>query len=211
MTRSRTCKKKNGTIYEAFYDGKSFQAKHAGPIFCSTMNGYQISFPETYDDFKTILDYQANFLDHKNMGYMETVMNAFSYAAVPEKPDIGYPPGGYFDIYEMGTKKLLNVEEKVKKSISKDHHSYQSKEELCYLMRNHYSSKPPDGFDSETAWFITQRCNRFMHFWAMCTFDRKIFVKVSGLCTFSPVDKVYTLMEPEKSRNDRIGTFSGNS
>ena len=32
----------------------------------------------------------------------------------------------------------------------------------------------------------------------MYEFDGKIFLKVSGLCEFTPVDKMFTLMDPDK-------------
>ena len=214
ITKTRTCKRKNGIIYEAFKDDKSFQARLAGPIYCATMNGRLASFPETYDELSSLLEYKRNFMFQTNQGFMAAAVNAKSYSVVPEKPDIGYPPNGYFDIYEIGTERLLNPDDKVKRSISKDHHSYQSKSELCYVMRSWGDdTKPPEGFDAEHTWFLTQRCERYMtYWWVVCAFDSKIFLKVSGLCEFSPVDKLFTLMDPDKEdgkEGTRYGTFSG--
>ena len=209
VSRLSMCKKEIKVIYEAFADEKVFQAKSAGPIFCSTMNGKLANFPESYSDFMELLDYKKSFMLKKKISYMGAVVRAKSVSVSPNKPKIGYPPGGYFDIYELDTGRKLEPDDKVKKSISKDHHSYQSEEDLCYIMRSS-DWYPPKGFDSERSWFMTQRCERYGGWWAVCMFTQKIFVKVSGLCTFSPVDKIFTLMDPDNSQmNSRFGTFSG--
>ena len=65
-----------------------------------------------------------------------SAINAKSYSVVPQKPDIGYPPNGRFEeIFDLEDKKKLHPDAKVVSAIAKDHHSYQSNEELCYMMR----------------------------------------------------------------------------
>ena len=217
INKKRTCKQKTGDFYEAFNDGKLFKAQEGGPMFCSTLNGKLASLPETYEDFMTLIDYKRSFMFHNDIWGMTASVNAKSISVLPDKPDIGYPPNGYFDnIYELGTERKLNLDDRVKKSISKDFHSYQSKEDLCYIMTTFKDGYPPRGFDAEHSWFFTQRCDRICTgcgaWWVVCKFKRKIFLKVSGLCTFSPMDKIFTLMDPDPDKYspyERFGTFSG--
>ena len=143
-----------------------------------------------------------------------SAINAKSYSVVPQKPDIGYPPNGRFEeIFDLEDKKKLHPDAKVVSAIAKDHHSYQSNEELCYMMRVN-SNWPPKGFLQEPVHFVLQRCSRRVSMISVgCMFQRKIFLKVSGLCNFSPVDTLYTLMELDQVKHEnyyrRRGTFSG--
>ena len=223
VNKRAICTRNAGTFYEDFKDNVDDDAimeKH-GEVFCETMNGKLAGFPETYEQFKKFLSYAQDFLAIKEMDGMNIAINAYTYSSLPEKPDIGYPPSGYFtEMYDYDTDRVLNIEEKVKRTISKEHTSYQSAEKLCMMMPAfpRGTSSLPKGFDYEEAWFISKRCGDNVggtH--SICEFEKKINLKLSGLCSKSPVDKVYALMEPKFDPTEgnswadyyRFGTFSG--
>ena len=205
ISQNRTCKKDSGTIWEYFLDsGATYKLYEAGSLFCHTLNGKLVSFPETYKQLMSLLAYKTYLLDIHNVTYIGSAIDVKSYSVVPQKPDIGYPPNGLFEnIFDIEGTKTLHPDKKVQSAISKDHHSYQSKEDHI----------PPAGFLQEHTHFVLQRCERYVGATVGCMFQRKIFLKVSGLCNFSPVDKIFTLMELDKNKADnyfqRLGTFSG--
>ena len=210
MSKTVTCKRNEGTFYEGFEDEKFLKVKDAGPIMCSSINGKLVSFPETYQEFKALMEYSESLLYHKNIAAINVYLGAISYSEVPDLPKIGYPPNGYSDIYELGTERKLNPDERVKKSIFKSQHSYQTEEDLCYFMASLKEFQHPKGFDAEQHALGSIRCDAYNNWWwTFCKFERKILLKISGLCTLSPVDKIFTLLEPGKEVRSRIGEFAG--
>ena len=70
----------------------------------------------------------------------------------------------------------MNIEERVKKTISKEHASYQSAEKLCFMGWVGLGDQPypPKGFDSEDAWFLNKRCGDIVFgTFSICEFERK--------------------------------------
>ena len=198
-----------GKVFEAFNDNVKKEARDAGKIFCESLNGNLARFPESYDDFKSLLDYKTQIMRKLDIKSLTTPVSAKSYSIKPEVPNIGYPSGGYLDIYDLITENPINPDEKVQKSISKDHYSYQSREELCYLMDSKKDEYPPAGFNSEKSWFVTQMCSRNIDGWTVCEFKQTIFISLSGLCEGSPVDQIFSLVTPNKDDSGRYGTFAG--
>ena len=211
------CQRKVGTIFETFkdhYDTDAIMDQH-GPVFCLPLNGKLVSFPETEDDFEKLVDYSQDYLEVKNMTNMNVAINAHMYSVAPTLPNMGYPEGGYHkDIYELDTDRLLNVEDKVKKEFSKELATYQAKKKLCMMFVPYRRGHP----DKPSYSFINKMCDsNQVGTHTICQFDKKISLKLSGLCSKSPVDKVYTLMEPKRDEKEgkdwadyyRFGTFSG--
>ena len=200
---------KTGTILEAFQDNIDKEAKNAGSIFCDTMNGRMISFPETLSQLSEIIDYESEIMANANLDVLAAAVNAKSYSVNPPKPEIGFPEG-YLDIYEIGTDRLIVADDEVLESLSKVKNSYQSREELCYIMTTTLSNDEDESNNSEPLTsFTTQMCNRFGNWWTVCKFNRKISVSLAGLCESSPVDRRFSLIDPDKGSADRYGTFVG--
>ena len=194
---------KTETILEAFQDNIDKEAKNAGSIFCDTMNGRMISFPESMNDLTAIVDYKTKVMAQANLNVMEVAVNAKSYSVNLPKPEIGFPEG-YLDIYEIGTDRLIEADDQVLEYLSTVHNSYQSREELCYIM----TSTLGEDTTPESS-FTTQMCNRFGSWWTVCKFTRKISVALKGLCDSSPIDRAFSLIAPKKGSTDRYGTFVG--
>ena len=182
-----------------------------GPVFCSSLNGKLVRFPETFEDFERIADYAQSYRAKKKSDAIQFAMPAYTYTVVRERPYLGYPPNGYFtDFFDLETNKKLNIEESVLKSIKKDSISYQSEDKLCMMA---------GASESNRLWFVTQRCvaNVVLGTHAICEFKKKVSLRLSGLCTDTRVDKVYSLMEPKRQEYEgkswtdyyRYGTFSG--
>ena len=117
-------------LFEAFNDNVNKQARNAGKIFCNSLNGNLAKFPTSYEDFQSLLDYKTQLMSALDIESIATPVSAKSYSIKPERPNIGYPDGGYLEIYDLITETTIYPDEKVKKSISKDPFSYQSREEL---------------------------------------------------------------------------------
>ena len=198
-----------GTVFEAFNDNSNKEVKHAGSIFCDTLNGKLAKFPTSYESFKSIMDYKEQLMKTLDIPSILTPVGAKTYSIQPQRPNIGYPDGGYLDILDLDSESPITPDEKVKKSVSKDHFSYQSREELCYVMESKKDEYPPKGFNAEKSWFITEMCGRNIAGWTLCEFKENIFITLSGLCEASPVDKIFSLVAPSKGDTARHGTFVG--
>ena len=131
MRPSSLCRSKEvmRKVFEAFNDNINKQARNAGKIFCESLNGLLAKFPNSYENFKSLLEYKTRLMTTLNISSISTPVNAKSYSIKPEIPSIGYPVGGYLDKFDLITVISIIPDEKVKKSISKDHFSYQSREE----------------------------------------------------------------------------------
>ena len=202
---------KEGKVFEAFNDNVDKEAKHAGNIFCDTLNGKLARFPVSHSEFKSLLDYKTRLMKTLNIPSISTPVSAKTYSIQPKRPSIGYPDGGYLDILDLASEIPINPDEKVRKSLSKDHFSYQSREELCYFMESKKDEYPPKGFNSEKSWFITEMCSRNIGGWTVCEFKENIIISLSGLCEASQVDKIFSLVAPSKDDSARHGTFVGST
>ena len=198
--------KDNSKIVEAFQDNIDKEAKAAGPIFCETLNGKIIEFPESIESFKEIHDYQISLLRKKKMSEMSITVNAKSFASTGIKPYIQTSRGSK-ELLDMFTSKQIKTSREVLDFISLNTETYQSKEELCYIFTTTSNANFTGSLNS--SFFTTQMCNRYGSWWTACQFEKPIFMSVSGLCNVSPVDKVYSLVEPKEDRKDRYGTFVG--
>ena len=195
-------------IYEAFMDNVDKEARNAGKIFCESLNGHLARFPETYENFISLLDYKTQLMETKNMQSLKTPVSAKSYSILPVKPNVGIPEKGFLDIFDVKTEAEIKPDEKVQKLIIKEDTSYQSKEELCYLMESKKDDLPTDDLKSEKTLFFTEMCGRYIDGWTVCEFSKKVYVTLKGLCEASPIDKVFSLVNPNIDP-ERHGTFVG--
>ena len=125
------CRSVNQTTsnLELFQDNIDKEAKNAGSIFCDTLNGKMISFPESISQLSDLMDYKTKVMAQTNLDSMAVAINAKSYSVNPPKPEMTYPDG-YLDIYEIGTERKIVPDEEVLNTLSKNKNSYQSREEL---------------------------------------------------------------------------------
>ena len=146
-------------------------------------------------------------MESKNIQSITTPLSAKSISVLPLKPNVGIPPNGFLDIIDVQTESRINPVENIQKLISKEATLYQSKEELCYLLK---SSKDSDGsYNSTKALFFTELCSRNIAGWTLCEFKKSVTVTLKGLCSASPTDRVFFLLSPNKFEPGRPGTFVG--
>ena len=198
----------NNNIVEAFQDNIGNEAKAAGQIFCDTLNGKILRFPESIEQLKEIQNFKMNFMRKKKMNEMSIALNAKSFTSTGVKPyiQVSRVPK---DLLDITTSEKINASKDVLKYIVVSTETFQSKEELCYIMTTAITANNPGNINSSV--FTTEMCNINGNWWTACTFERPIFVSVSGLCNASPVDRIYSLVEPKDDRKGRFGTFVGNT
>ena len=212
-------------IFEIFKDHfkEQFIMGEAGAVFCHTMNGKQVRMPESSEQLQILTNYTNYFTTTKHYRYtydgdlwwgnMNIALNAYSIARVPPKPAFGYPDNGAFDeVFDFTTDKLLTLDEGVREVLNKECCSFQKEEKVCKMLiafHPQWEKKPQ---------IMSTKCNGGqggLH--AFCEFEKRVVVKLSGICTKSPVDNVYSLMEPKSHPYERdawddfyrFGTFSG--
>ena len=127
------CKSKSGKIWEAFHDNIDKEARDAGPIFCEPLNGKLVEFPETFEDFEEMNDFQIANMKKASINELAITVNARSYAIVLEKPYISAFKEKYA-LLEIKSSKKLEPKDEVLNYISEKQGSYQTNEELCYIM-----------------------------------------------------------------------------
>ena len=189
---------------EAFEDNVGKRAKDADLLFCAPLNGEMVGFPESKSGLSDLIDYKNKLMTMIGIDELEFIVNGKSYSTFSTWPKIEFS-SRTIEIYEMDTEKLINADENAMKIISKLWNSYQSKSELCYIMT---SKQSKDGRGSKIK-FKTEICSRTGSWWTVCRFDKKIAVRLSGLCESSVVDNIFTLADPVKDTKDRYGTFIG--
>ena len=54
---------KTNVLLEAFQDNIDKEAKNAGSIFCDTLNGKMISFPESMNQLSEIINYKTKLME----------------------------------------------------------------------------------------------------------------------------------------------------
>ena len=213
----KTCPTNKENFLEVFKDrNPDVSIEQIGPAFCDTLNGKLVTMPETLEQFEKVQSIVQNFLSVKGGGLL-LVLSGYVLSPEVTMPMLGYPPGGYYQEFrEIGTDRLLNLTDEIMKTAYyfKEKHAFQKSEKLCVMMGLHSS------LTNETLYLTCSSLSEAVQNnpAAICLFKKKINVKLSGLCTQSPVDKSYTLLEPKKYPNEmtngyfdnyRYGTFSG--
>ena len=205
------CKNSSEYIYEGFKDHYNQEAimEIHGPVFCDSLNGKLVGFPETLSDVKKIRDYIEKYRKIKGSAAFNVAFNAYVFSSTPGKPKFGYPPGGYYtEFFEIGTDRKINYSPDIKQYFQKEGIMYQQRQKLCVVT----------GIGLWGFWVMFERCNaNKIGTHSICVFKKKIVVKLSGLCSKSPVDKIFSLMEPIQEEGEaetwdalyRHGTFTG--
>ena len=219
VNKRKICSRVSGTIYETFKDHVRDDAviHQFGPTFCDTLNGKLADFPKTYEGFEKLLAGAQHYLAIKDIWNMNIAIRGYVNTIVPTRPYVGYPPNGsYTEVFDLSTEKKIDAEESVMERLGVEHATYQAEDKLCLVM---WANNANYGDHSYVyGGFNFQRCKRnFPGTHSICQFKRKVFLKLSGLCEKSPVDRIYSLIEPEKDPSEgkswddyyRFGTFSG--
>ena len=192
----------NDVILEAFQDNTAMQADQAGNIFCDTLNGEMIGFPENVAQLAALQTYASELLTLADIDSLSIPLNAVSFSVVSQRPEMRSPKE-YLDIYQRGSNVKITPETNVLDSLHKGRNSYQSRQELCYIMTTVRTKT------GETSVIRSDLCHRLGTWWTVCMFNKKVSVHLSGLCELSSVDREYTIVDPVKGETDRYGTFVG--
>ena len=206
--RSNLCKSKgsNSRIMEAFQDQMDKEAKAANSIFCEPLNGHLVDFPKTMDEYKEIYDFQISTMKRKTLNEMSITLDARTFAVIAEKPDIIKFDGRKSNLSEIGLSSKINPVTEVMNFISKAQKSYQTKEELCFILTTTLYENSTESLNNSI--LTNQMCNTYGDWWTVCQFDKPISLSLAGLCSDSPVDLIYSLVRPSEEKN-RFGTFVG--
>ena len=120
-------------VVEAFQDNLAKEAQKAGSIFCDTLNGEMISFPESIGQLVDLTNYLTKVMAKTNLDTIDVGVNAKSYSANLPKPSMGFSEGS-LDIYDMSSDQQWNPTPEILDFLSLIWSTYQSREELCYIM-----------------------------------------------------------------------------
>ena len=197
------------------------------PEFCLTLNGKVAGFPESYEEMQAMLHSAQDYMTAKKYRYplmgkswyaaMITALSAYSMTKVPPKPGFGYPDNGIMDeVFDLTTDRVVKIDERVRNYSNKECCSFQVEEKVCKNMVAH-QKESWEGGDGKIGFFSGKCSGAQGGLHAFCEFKQKVFVTLSGLCNKSPVDQVYSLMEPKSHPHEgdawddfyRFGTFSG--
>ena len=188
VNKRTICTRNAGNIYEIFRDhyNEGFLMNQMGPIFCSTLNGRLIGFPETYEQFQEIISYAQDFMAKKvykytyngknYLGGMNIAISAYSMTKTPSKPFLYYPENGYLDeVFDYTTGRLLNIDDRVRTTLTKECCGFQRKEKVCKML---WAGQEGDkGYDRDHG-FGSQICasGEGPGFHAICVFSKKVAV-----------------------------------
>ena len=197
-------KLKNEKIIEAFQDNLDKKAKDSSSIFCESLNGKLINFPTTMDELEATNSFLHSLIKKKNKKDISITVNGMSYANVREDPYMRHFNGAETDILDIKTSRILKPTKEVLNFISVKREYYNTRVELCYIMTTHIKENT---IESK---FTNKICDGFGDWWTVCQFEKPIFVSLGGLCNVSPIDKIFSLIEPTEAK-DRYGTFVGNT
>ena len=220
VNKRKICSRVPGSIFESFKDVSDDGIIHQyGPTFCDNLNGKLADFPETYEGYEKLLAGAQHYLAIKDRWGMNIAVRAYVNTIVPKRPYLGYPPNGsYTEVFDLSTEKKIEAEASVMETLGVEHHTYQSEDKLCLVMWAQNKNNGGNVTDYVYGGFNFQLCQRnFPGMQPICQFKRKVFLKLSGLCKKSPVDRIYSLIEPKFDPNEgkswddfyRFGTFSG--
>ena len=99
LSKDFICKtSKTNVVLEAFQDNVEKEAQNAGAIFCDTLNGKMISFPESRDNLLDLISYKTRVMDQTIVDEIAITLNAKSYSLPLPKPYMGFSRE-YLDIY----------------------------------------------------------------------------------------------------------------
>ena len=169
-------------IIEAFQDNVDKEARQAGPIYCDTLNGKIIGFPGSVTQLSDLVEFKNKFMARAEMNIMAISVNGKSYAKNFMWPRLEFTKEN-LDIYEIESEKIIETDREVLERFSKVKRSYQSREELCYIM----TTKNEEGMENKPqSSFKTEMCTRLGNWWTVCKFERKIALSLSGLCDILP-------------------------
>ena len=203
--------KQDKVFLEAFQDNTAMEASQAGAVFCDTLNGKMIGFPETMTELSDLKDYASELLTLANLDELAIPLNAISHSDVSKRPEMRSPKK-YLDIYAKGSDIQIKPETEVFNLMHKGRNSYQSRQELCYILttRKTKGGGDEDQIEEEQKSSISaDLCNGLGNWWTICMFEAKLSVKLSGLCALSSVDRHFAVVAPVKGSPDRYGTFVG--
>ena len=189
---------------EAFQDDVLKQAREADSIYCETLNGKMVGFPESEAELKGLSKFKHDMMIRSGLDSMAITVNGKSYSKSLVWPKLEYSEDN-IEVYEIESEKLINSQLTDLDVFSKIRNSYQSREELCYIL----TSQLAGGDETTKSSFSTETCSRLGDWWTICRFQRKVSVSLSGLCEASPVDTVFSLAEPDQGSSSRHGTFVG--
>ena len=188
---------------EGFQDNFGTMIKDMGNIFCDTMNAKMAEFPETHNQMVEVEKFAIDMLANTNLDSIDIPVNGKSFSVEYQSPNVGSTQT-YLEIHEMGSDRQIYPREKVLDKFSTVVNSFQSKEEICYIM----TTRKDESMNVKSM-ISTDMCNRLGDWWTVCKFEKKISIKLKGLCSLSSVDTDFFLAEPVKGSLDRYGTFGG--
>ena len=151
---------------EAFQGNMDTEVKAASAIFCEPLNGWLIEFPTTFEKFKEIYDFQIRTMQKKTLNEMSITVNARSLAAIIEKPFIIKFDRKKSNLSEIESLKLIKPEREVLNFISKAQKSYQTKEELCFIMTTSLDGNSTESMKNSI--ITNQMCNTYGDWWTVC-------------------------------------------
>ena len=187
---------------EVFQDQMDKEAKAASAIFCEPLNGQLVKFPQTMEEYKEIYDFLINTMKRKTLSEMSITLDARTFAVIVEKPFIIKFNGRETNLTEIGTINHIEPETEVLNFISRAQKSYQTQEELCFILTTKMNESLKHSI------LTNQMCNTYGDWWTVCQFEKPISLSLSGLCLESPVDLIYSLVRPSEDK-ERYGTFVG--
>ena len=118
-----------------------------------------ISFPESMNDLSELKDYALDLHALANLSTLAIPLNAKSYSAIAQRPDMGSSKD-YMDIFEIGSDMQVKPESKVLDSMHKGRNSYQSKQELCYIMTSTTTQSEDEETSKQKSSIRAELCNR---------------------------------------------------
>ena len=203
------CKSKieSKNIFEAFQDKMDKEAKAAGKIFCEPLNGDLVEFPETFEELEYIIDFQIKMLSIINSPQISITLNAKSFTTVQDDTNLSQFNGRSTDLFDIKTSKLIKPTKEVLGYLTAKPKLYQTKEELCYILTTTVKDNTTEILSNSS--LTVDFCDGFGPWWTLCQFQKPVFVSLAGLCNDSPIDKIYSLIEPKQDKKERFGTFVG--
>ena len=195
VNKESLCKRSQGIFYEAFRDSKGGDnpLSENGPVHCEVVNGKLYDFPLTIEDHNKFAEHVSSYLDKKNTASWSTLnvaVNAYAYSPIPERPNVSHFPNMQnFDFYHLETDTILNITDDMRSRLTAANGiTFQVKEKLCIAVnigRDAFAYMPINCVDFRGD--IT----------TFCSFEKKIQVRLSGICSKSPTDTEYVLAKPK--------------
>ena len=190
-------------ILEAFQDNLAKAANDAGSIFCETLNGNMIGFPQNQQSMENLIQYKSMLMETSGLPSISITLDAKSYSRALTKPEMLHSKEG-LKISEMSAERTISPDDSVLNVISKKWSAFQTEEQLCYILD---TARHEDDASKIENKITTELCDRTGDWWTICQFEKKLIVSLSGVCDAANVDKKFYLLQPDS--RDRHGSFSG--